>query len=242
VRFARVGKSGVDLGALARDLAGRSGWATLAFGGRLGRGFYRPTAKADNRRLPGLPCCSSLLRRHCNAYPAHFVRALLSDECLKERYLLPLKGAHACPHSLPAGKADARSACIAFEENRKFTRQNRHTCVAGWRRACRMHKECAKLRARAAWSSMIDRVIEGLNRQRIVVSRRRSNGFSSEVWTSVSRRNHVYAGLRGLVRDRKRVEQESRASVLVQSGPQALFAGSSLRPRAPCRGTCRLPV
>src|SRR5437868_3666048 len=55
VRFARLRERGVDFGVLARNLAGRCGPAPLAFHGRLGPGFYRSTAKADDRRLLGLP-------------------------------------------------------------------------------------------------------------------------------------------------------------------------------------------
>src|SRR3954471_11867769 len=55
MRFARLRKRCINLGALANDLAGRSGRAPPAFGGRLGHRLYRPTAKADNRRLLGLP-------------------------------------------------------------------------------------------------------------------------------------------------------------------------------------------
>ena len=76
MRFARLGKGGVDLGVLARDLADCMPAARV--GGASPRALPAGR-KADNRRLLRFPGCSSLLLRHCYALP-RIVRAMFSDK------------------------------------------------------------------------------------------------------------------------------------------------------------------
>ena len=79
VRFARLGKRGVDLGVLAHDLAD----CMPAAGWQLHLGLCRPAGKADNRRLLRLPGRSWLLLRHCYALLALCVQSFRIS-CLKK--------------------------------------------------------------------------------------------------------------------------------------------------------------
>jgi hypothetical protein len=77
-------------------------------------------------------------------------RIAAGDVCRKvseKKVSLAAERAHARSPPLPAEKAVARFACIAFDTNRKFTWQNRRAHAVGLRRPSRMHKECAKRRA-----------------------------------------------------------------------------------------------